>query len=519
MSGKAQEVVAALPLEDSLNYDMVKTAVLQAYELVPEAYRQRFRQQRKSPTQTHVEFSREKSILFDKWCAAYKVDDLSSLRELILLEEFKRSLPERLVVYLNEQKVNTVTSAAVLADEYTLTHKTSFPVPNDHLRVAALPQPTHHKSNISRETRECFYCQKPGHVIANCNLLKSQPEPAQQSPSSPKGIGVILRTGKGKKPDPCFKPFIFQGLVSLSGKRADERSVRILRDTGGAQTVILANSLKFSEHSSSGYSTVLRGIGVENTSLPVHRVHLRSDLVSGVFPMAVCPGLPVKGVAVLLGNDVAGGKVPHPGVLPKPTLEQRKRNNQLCTSRRKLYPACAFTHAQTLNYAHVNLTDGTDFCSNSRTELDGSSPSQVKMVKDHKFFLERPGPSALSGRAQLRAAQRRNPSLRTRLSGGFAACGSAQESLEISPADPLRALEERFPTPPENRRKRTRVFFRQNCKCLCCANALSKKSVASSQGEEHVRDMFAGRKSEFQRRYRSPRQKAVSSVGTGEPVR
>lgn len=41
--GKAQEVPAALPIEQALDYDLVKTAVLRAYELVPEAYRQKFR--------------------------------------------------------------------------------------------------------------------------------------------------------------------------------------------------------------------------------------------------------------------------------------------------------------------------------------------------------------------------------------------------------------------------------------------------------------------------------------------
>lgn len=41
--GKAQEAVAALPLGDSFNYDLVKMAILRAYDLVPEAYRQKFR--------------------------------------------------------------------------------------------------------------------------------------------------------------------------------------------------------------------------------------------------------------------------------------------------------------------------------------------------------------------------------------------------------------------------------------------------------------------------------------------
>ncbi len=47
LTGKAQEVCAALSLQDSLDYDVIKTAILRAYELVPEAYRQRFRNHKK----------------------------------------------------------------------------------------------------------------------------------------------------------------------------------------------------------------------------------------------------------------------------------------------------------------------------------------------------------------------------------------------------------------------------------------------------------------------------------------
>ena len=43
LTGKAQEVCAFLSTEDSLVYETVKSAILRAYELVPEAYRQRFR--------------------------------------------------------------------------------------------------------------------------------------------------------------------------------------------------------------------------------------------------------------------------------------------------------------------------------------------------------------------------------------------------------------------------------------------------------------------------------------------
>lgn len=41
--GKAQEVCASLSIEQSLNYDVVKATVLHAYELIPGAYMQKFR--------------------------------------------------------------------------------------------------------------------------------------------------------------------------------------------------------------------------------------------------------------------------------------------------------------------------------------------------------------------------------------------------------------------------------------------------------------------------------------------
>ncbi|XP_059203059.1 uncharacterized protein LOC131982579 isoform X2 [Centropristis striata] len=41
---------------------------------------------------------------------------------------------------------------------------------------------------------------------------------------------------------------------------------------------------------------------------PVHRVHIQSSLVTGFFPVAVCTELPIPGIVLLMGNDIAGGK-------------------------------------------------------------------------------------------------------------------------------------------------------------------------------------------------------------------
>ena len=65
--GKAQEVYSALSVEQSTDYDVVKNTIMQAYELVPEAYRQKFRSRQKGVGETYVEFAREKETLFDRW--------------------------------------------------------------------------------------------------------------------------------------------------------------------------------------------------------------------------------------------------------------------------------------------------------------------------------------------------------------------------------------------------------------------------------------------------------------------
>ncbi|CAI5660147.1 unnamed protein product [Oreochromis niloticus] len=83
--GKAQEVWSSLSIEQSLDYETLKKTVLQAYELVPEAYRQKFRNLNKTANQTFVEFAREKNVLFEKWCCSCKVKTVEELKTLILL--------------------------------------------------------------------------------------------------------------------------------------------------------------------------------------------------------------------------------------------------------------------------------------------------------------------------------------------------------------------------------------------------------------------------------------------------
>ena len=68
----------------------------------------KFRDCRKEPNQTHVEFARTKVLeqLFDRWCSSKKVgSDHEKLRQLMLVEEFKWCINSDVSAFLNEKEV------------------------------------------------------------------------------------------------------------------------------------------------------------------------------------------------------------------------------------------------------------------------------------------------------------------------------------------------------------------------------------------------------------------------------
>lgn len=76
-------------------------------------------------------------------------------------------------------------------------------------------------------------------------------------------------------------------------------------------------------------------------SVPLHWIHLSSDLITGRVRVGVMSDLPVKGVDLLLGNDLVGGRViPMMEVLdtPDPCF--------IPNTDTQIYPTCVLTRAQ-----------------------------------------------------------------------------------------------------------------------------------------------------------------------------
>ena len=126
-----------------MDYEVVKREILKAYELVPEAYRQQFRESKCKVGQTCMEFAQQKEALFNRSCASQQVgNSFEKLKQLILLEEFKSCVPVKVKTYLEEQKVNELQRAATLADDYKLTHQGISPNPDSKSVTTSKPKLT-----------------------------------------------------------------------------------------------------------------------------------------------------------------------------------------------------------------------------------------------------------------------------------------------------------------------------------------------------------------------------------------
>ncbi|XP_076036100.1 uncharacterized protein LOC143022050 [Oratosquilla oratoria] len=414
--GKAQQIYSSLPLSEN-SYESVKIRVLKAYELVPEAYRLKFRNFKKLPQVTFVEFAAMQERLLDKWCAASEVDSLEKFRELILVEQFNSQLDADLRVYLEVQKPNSLSKAAILAEEYALTHSKKYKTAdtdnfkrttyNTNTRSTptqnSKPEVTHtnsYKSYPNYRDLHCTWCNKHGHTVSTCFKKQGKSMHAiqrttlthntncvsdsqfQEKPASPPKAMPLELTSKPPvlssnasstcgikmEVDPCFLPFISTGTISTTEHDAPIQ-VSILRDTAAKQSLILAQALT---------NLQLTYILI----CPLHKIYLTSDLVTGPVEVAVIDSLPVPGIQLLLANDLAGSKVTLPIVTESPNLVLDSPLDNL-----DLYPACAVTRSQSRKVDEEDSFDLTCLFSSEPETLTITDPlplTRENLLKEQK---------------------------------------------------------------------------------------------------------------------------------------
>ena len=121
ISGKALETFSSLSLETLKNYDSVKAALLERYQIGAEQFRKNFREIRKGEKESYSELGHKLRNLFDKWISCKQATgDPAAITELILIEQFYMVLPEGLKIWLRDRNPQSLKECCKLADEHSV---------------------------------------------------------------------------------------------------------------------------------------------------------------------------------------------------------------------------------------------------------------------------------------------------------------------------------------------------------------------------------------------------------------
>ena len=487
--GKALDVVLNLTVEEDNDYELIKNRILLSYALTPEKYRKIFRDFKKEPEQSHVDFLRIKEKHFDRWIRSKNVNgEYEKLRNLMLTEEFNNCVRNDVKIHLSDKGVENIKTAAVLADEYIIIHqhnrtfqpdKSKFKNQYAVVEKNAKCTDEYNKQKTDKQTTNssmqkkptCSFCKKDGHVRENCWSLQNRQSKEKKNivltciATNPKTrlYQSDKKVTKAKTetfsvshenttestmtcPDiskprelqkletmvfenshlnstvsktdgtlatevftSCsnieqveekdlidtdlfknFLPFITEGYVSSIDDELSERKIRILRDTGASTSLLLKDTIPISKSTYTGQNIALRGVDMATILVPLHRIQLKSEYYNGPVTIGVQTALPINGISLILGNDIAGDKVrPVSKEIHNPDRSETT-DNSVCVLTRgmKKKPESDETTAQTENEPEIDLqaTFLADILSGPSVETKGSnmSPRQLLTLEQEK---------------------------------------------------------------------------------------------------------------------------------------
>ena len=102
------------------------------------------------------------------------------------------------------------------------------------------------------------------------------------------------------------KPFISERVVSLVGDESSSQKVKILRDNGATQSLMLDSVLPLTKNSFTASYVLISGVEMGILEVPLHEVNIKSSLTNGNIVIGMRPSLPVEVISLILGNDLAG---------------------------------------------------------------------------------------------------------------------------------------------------------------------------------------------------------------------
>nr|CAB3263334.1 uncharacterized protein LOC108950802 [Phallusia mammillata] len=178
LTGRALDVYSRLSDDDAVDYDQLKQALLNRYDLNEEGYRCKFRNSKPEKGESPSQFAVRLQNYLQKWVklSGFSIEwkDVSSL---LVKEQFLKSCPKELSTHLMEQAPKTLDSLTGIAEQFLAAHnrEMAHDVRQEVRELCAdCKQAGHATENCpkrkpdARVPRKCFLCDKVGHIAKDC---------------------------------------------------------------------------------------------------------------------------------------------------------------------------------------------------------------------------------------------------------------------------------------------------------------------------------------------------------------
>uniref|UniRef100_A0A669FBS4 Gypsy retrotransposon integrase-like protein 1 n=1 Tax=Oreochromis niloticus TaxID=8128 RepID=A0A669FBS4_ORENI len=242
LTGKARSAYVNMDVDDSLQYEKVKAAILQKYDINPETYRQRFRCLEVFDESPKELYARLKE-LYEKWIQP-KNRTIKEVGEIIVLEQFLRMLCPELQVWIKEHNPKSAAEAATLADVFVAARSKSQPWSNSAWKAARdsrRSQPPQHPQRSATGVGKPFTREnqppntsKPGKRPPVCYLCGQEGHTKPMCPNNQSKLSQM-----------CFVPHQNLDIKSerkqsnkITTVKINGQEMNALIDTGSTQTLV-----------------------------------------------------------------------------------------------------------------------------------------------------------------------------------------------------------------------------------------------------------------------------------------
>ncbi|XP_070203511.1 uncharacterized protein [Littorina saxatilis] len=199
LKGKARVIYSKLSAEDADDYETVKHALYEGFQLTSKDYRKKFRNLKKAQGDTYKEHFVKLDRYMNKWIELAKCgNEVDDLKDLILREQILETVPPELAIHIRDRNPHDAKEIGEIATTYHQARSnTKVPDADAHSRgkgnrfskndgngrdvkqstvmFGSSQHSTAQPHKLSDEERtklrtngQCFFCKERGHLSKNC---------------------------------------------------------------------------------------------------------------------------------------------------------------------------------------------------------------------------------------------------------------------------------------------------------------------------------------------------------------